>query len=626
MAFPRSGLVTLAVVSCLTVPSMRAAEETWAVRRQRLGTEDPYRILVDKVLSLSTGWKMQPAHVAEIKEAGFNVIVPRIGADDDERVRRVARMAAEHGLFYMPWIRGTRASSGPVSQRATGPKGRCGNLASPNSEALWSYWRDRVLFYARLSREQPSVMGVFLDFENYDKVQIGGGMCYTLSYDEEILLLFAADKGLKLPDPLPEDRGAWVKELGKTDDFREYQIGSWRDRCRVLRREVDAINPQFQFVVYPAGHSPFIKEAVWREWHTAAAPLVMAEVETYWRTEVALDGALKSSLAIMQKRRAALDQVDSTIRYMAGLDPVVSGASPEFEGKSAVMGTEASNGYWVFYEGPVYGQQDHTDYFAWFKRANDCIERKDYSLWQEPAETPNQLLEEIAESAREIAGEQLVPLTVESVPAEALKQVFTHRPKARYQVLLRKGERLTGELTGLRHAHITSGSAAVVVTPSGETLGQVMVDAGMSVPIDLEAPEDGVYGIAITSGRGKGRLRLENRYVCIVGPGVSLVGDQPPAFVAPRPGTQAVDFSVSSPVPGEHVQVTVRSPAGDVVLDRNTLQECPLKVNCETGGKREGWRLDLKKAVEDITVEFGATCEPRMATHPGRLLVSPAAE
>lgn len=623
MMLPRFRLVFLVVACGLPLPSMGADEESWEFRRQRLGAEEPYRILVDKVLMKSAGWKMQPAHVAEIRDAGFNVVVPRIGADDDDRVRRVARMTAEHGLFYMPWIRGTRASSGPVSQRATDWRGRCGGLASPNSDALWSYWRDRILFYARLSREQPSLLGVFLDFENYDEVKVGGGMCYTLSYDEEILRRFAVSRGLTLPDPIPEDRAAWLEEAGKTDDFREFQIGSWRDRCRELRAEVDAVNPRFQFVVYPAAHSPFIKEAVWREWHTAQAPLAMAEVETYWRTEVKLEGALRSNLAIMRKRRSELDKVDPTIRYMAGLDPVVSGASPEFEGKSAVMGTEVSNGYWVFYEGPTYGEEDHRDYFAWFKRANDCIARKDYALWRQPAETPNQLLDEIARSAREVAGKLLVPLSSEPVPPDASRRTFMHRPKARYQVLLRKGERLTGELTGLQHAHITSGSAAVVVTPSGETLGHVMADIGESTAIDLEAPEDGVYGIAVTSGRGKGRLRLDNQYVCIVGPRLSLVGNQPPAFVVPCPGADAVSFSVSTSVPGEHVQVTVRSATGDVVFDRNTLEECPLKVSCQAGGRREAWQLDLAKAVEDIAIELGADCEPRMATHPGRLLVSP---
>jgi len=617
----RAGAVAVAALGLGSALARPTAAE-WAARRQKLGTEDAYRILVDKVLMKSTGWIMQPAHVAEIRAAGFNVVVPRIGADDNARVRRAAGMAAGEGLFYMPWIRGTRVAKNGPEQRATATNGQYNQLASPNSAELWDYWHDRILFYAELSRENPAVMGVFLDFENYDKVKIGGGMCYTLSYDAPILRRFAAAQGLQLPEPLPKERGAWLRDQGMTDAFRDYQVNSWRDRCRELRREVDAVNPLFQFVVYPAGHSLFIREAVWREWHTERAPLIMAEVDTYWRTEAKLEQALAKNLGILRKRRAELDKVDHSIRYMAGLDPVVTGANPEFEGKSAVMAAESTHGYWVFYEGPAYTKEDHGEYFAWFKRANDGIVDRHYSLWRQPRETPNPLLQDVAKSARKLAGQDLVPFSTDPLPAGELKRIFTHRPRAQYQVLLAKGERLKGELTALQHAHITSGSLAVVVTPSGTVLGNVTADIGAPAAIDMVAPEAGVYAIAITSGRGKGRLRLENRYVCIAGPRVTLVGDQTSAYLAPKPGAAALDLSVTTYVPGEHVQVTLRAPDGTVAVDGNTRSECPLEVHCAAKG-RDAWRLDLTKAIEDIYVDFGDTCEPRLATHPGRLLVTP---
>ena len=623
IAKPLRTEIALAVVALALSCALSAQpDSSWAARRSALGTSDPYRILVDKVLMKSTGWVMQPAHVTEIRAAGFNAVVPRIGADDDARVRRAAQMAADEGLFYMPWIRGTCVTKGAPEQRATASNGLYGNLASPNSDRLWQYWRDRVLFYARLSKKIPSVMGVFLDFENYDKVKIGGGMCYTLSYDAPILRQFAAAKGLRLPDPLPKDRSAWLKKQDLSAAFREFQIDSWRGRCRALRQEIDAINPLFQFVVYPAGHSLFIREAVWREWHTPKAPLIMAEVDTYWRHEARLDRALMKSGDILRKRRVELDKIDPKIRYMAGLDPVVTGANAEFEGKSAVLGAELTHGYWVFYEGPTYGEDEHRDCFTWFKRANDAILERDFSLWRQPPETPNPMIEDMAKVARKLAGQDLVPFTSDPLPAGELDRVFTHRPRAQYQVLLRTGERLQGRLVALRHAHITSGSIAVVVTPSGRPLGNAIAEIGAPASIDMEAPEDGVYAIAISSGRGKGRLHLRNRYVCIAGPRVMLVGDQPSAFLAPKAGAASPDFAVTTHVPGEHVQVTLRAPDGEVTLDRNTRDECPLKARAPVAASIGAWRLDLTKAVEDIYLDFGATCEPRLATHPGRLLVA----
>jgi hypothetical protein len=218
-----------------------AAEGSWDERRQKLGTPaKPYRILVDKVLMFANKWVMEPEHVAEIKATGFNVVVPRIGGDDNARVERVARMAMDQEMFYMPWIRGTHVERADPKLRVTSATGRYGALASPNADALWDYWRDRILFYARLSRDVPSVLGVFLDFENYDTARIGGGM-------------------------------------------HDFQVNLWRTRARELRKAVDELNPRFQFIVYPASQSLFIREVAWREWHTEQAPLVMAEVETYWR-------------------------------------------------------------------------------------------------------------------------------------------------------------------------------------------------------------------------------------------------------------------------------------------------------------------------------------------------------
>ncbi|MGI6354835.1 MAG: hypothetical protein GX937_14785 [Lentisphaerae bacterium] len=595
--------------------------EGWQQLRQSLGSkQNPYRILVDKVLMASNGWVMTPEHVAEIKATGFNAVVPRIGADDNTRVERVARMAAEQGMFYMPWIRGTREEKGDPSLRATDARGRYGNLASPNADALWNYWEDRILFYAKLATEVPSVLGVFLDFENYDTVKIGGGMCYVLSYDEPILRRFCESVGLTLPNPLPEDRAKWLEQQKQTEAFYDFQVNGWRSRARALRQAVDAIAPHFQFVVYPASQSLFIKEVVWKEWHTPQAPLVMAEVETYWRREYDLGKSLTRLQKVMQETRASLDSVDPTIRYMAGLDPVVRGANPEFEGKSAVLGAEFGHGYWVFYEGPKYAE-DHRDYFAWYRRANDLILKQDYSLWRQPAETPNPLDEAMAKDARKVAGVQLKPaFPDDAMPEASQKHSFLHRHKAEYQVWLRKGERLQGQLQALKHVHITNDSIASIVAPSGKLLATVTAEIGAPATIDMVAPEDGVYGIAITSGNGKGRLILANRYVCIAGSKMRLVEDQVPAYIIPKEGADFFALTIRSDAPGEHLQVKLSDPDGKVVFDGNTRETGIVKLRGDIGGRRGAWKLELTKAIEDIYVEFGEFCEPRLATHPARLL------
>ena len=323
--------------------------EGWQQLRQSTGSkQNPYRILVDKVLMASNGWVMTPEHVAEIKATGFNAVVPRIGADDNTRVERVARMAAEQGMFYMPWIRGTREEKGDPSLRATDARGRYGNLASPNADALWNYWEDRILFYAKLATEVPSSSVFSLILKIATRLRLAAVCAMSVLRRADFAAILKS-VGLTLPNPRRKTAPSGWSSRSR---LRPSMIsGQWlRSRARALRQAVDAIAPHFQFVVYPASQSLFIKEVVWKEWHTPQAPLVMAEVETYWRREYDLGKSLTRLQKVMQETRASLDSVDPTIRYMAGLDPVVRGANPEFEGKSAVLGAEFGHGYWVFYE------------------------------------------------------------------------------------------------------------------------------------------------------------------------------------------------------------------------------------------------------------------------------------
>ena len=78
---------------------------------RHLGRTDKFRVLVDKVLMQqgpdSKNWRMQDEFIREIRDAGFNVVVPRYGGEDLARVRDVAQRAKKQGMCYMPWLRGT---------------------------------------------------------------------------------------------------------------------------------------------------------------------------------------------------------------------------------------------------------------------------------------------------------------------------------------------------------------------------------------------------------------------------------------------------------------------------------------------------------------------------------------
>jgi len=350
------------------------------------------RILVDKVLMADNQWVMTDAHVKEVKAAGFNVVSPRIGGTDPSRVRKVAAMAQENGLFYVAWMRGSLDTK--TGLKHVYPDGHDCDVFSPNSDDLWDWLERTLLEHARISVEIPAMAGSFLDFENYARG--GSGNHYDLSYDARVLADFAKARGLALPEMAPGERARWIADQGLEAPFRAFQVEGWRHRARHLRQALDAINPGFLLLVYPAPGTLLITEALYPEWGTAQAPLVLCDAVTYGRPNQFLPEA--EALAANRKALEETMQVPQKAgiphAYLGGIDPVCEGADPEFCGKNASMIAAVSQGYWVFYEGPTY-RKEHPEYFRWFKQANDDIVSGALRLWQQPRSQPENLGETV---------------------------------------------------------------------------------------------------------------------------------------------------------------------------------------------------------------------------------------
>lgn len=345
----------------------------------------PWRVLVDKVLMKDNGWVMTEDHLREIREAGFNVVSPRTGGEDMALVRQVATWAGQHDLYYLAWMRGSKTTKNGLQY--VYPDGHACDIYSPNAEELWRWLTDTILAQAQVSVEVPAMVGAFLDFENYGQGKAGN--CYGLSYDEKIIREFALHIEVAIPQLPPDQRRTWLEEHGLEKAFAKYQIASWRQQARELRRRVDEINPNFLLVVYPAPGTLFITEALYPEWGTKRAPLVLADACTYGRPSEFMGQA--DSLLVNQERlrqgvtyarRRGIPEV-----YLGGIDPVCAGADPEFCGKNAAMIATVSDGYWVFYEGPEY-RQDHPEYFRWFRQANEQIANGLVTLHLEPRSSP----------------------------------------------------------------------------------------------------------------------------------------------------------------------------------------------------------------------------------------------
>lgn len=364
-----------------------------APSRSELGRKVKLRILVDKVMQPEADWHTEAWMVAEAATAGFNVWSPRLGNDDLKEVEQVTAWCREQGIFHIPWMRGTLvAPQGPAAdgKRVVWASGSEQPLWSPNSDELWDWMSERIIAYAHMAAADSTMIGVFLDYENYAP-GVHGGHLYDLSYDDLILNAFATDRGFDLPALARADRKTWLEAQSLHDDFEQFQVDHWRWRCRKLRQAVDAIAPSFQFCIYPAPGTYFMTVATYPEWATEQAPLILADASIYGRpgTWAGHAEALQVNFDKLKQRQTwALAQPGGPFMYAGGLDPAVKGADPEFTGRNAVLSSEVSDGYWVFYEGPTY-EGTHRDYFDWFTRANDAINAGEFGFWREPRQTPD---------------------------------------------------------------------------------------------------------------------------------------------------------------------------------------------------------------------------------------------
>jgi hypothetical protein len=383
-----STLAALAVAATLVSASGAAAP---AFAEHPFLREKP-RILVDKVLMADNQWVMTAEHVQEIKAAGFNVVSPRLGGTDPARVRQVAAMARDNGMFYVAWMRGSLDTTKGL--KYVYPDGHDCDVYSPNSDELWDWLEKTILEHARISLEIPAMTGSFLDFENYARG--GSGNHYDLSYDERILAEFATSAGLTLPALAPGARATWLRDQGLEKRFAEFQIAAWRQRARHLRQAVDAVNPRFLLLVYPAPGTRLITAALYPEWGTAQAPLVLCDASTYGRpTQFTSEPeALAANRKALTEAMRVPQEAGIPHVTLGGIDPVCEGADPEFCAKNASMIAAAAGGYWVFYEGPSY-RKDHPEYFRWFKQANDDIASGALTLWQQPRSQPENLGETV---------------------------------------------------------------------------------------------------------------------------------------------------------------------------------------------------------------------------------------
>ncbi len=568
-----------------------------APSRETLGRQVKLRILVDKVMQPEEGWTTQEWMVKETAGAGFNVLSPRRGYENLDEVRQVAEWCRKYGIYYMPWMRGSlSAPDGPQAdgKRLVRASGKEQALYSPNADEFWEWTQRYILEYARISARNRNLMGVFLDYENYAPGKAGD--CYDLSYDEIILGKFAKARSIALPRLEPARRKVWLDELGLHEEFRTFQINHWRERCRALRRAVDAIDPTFQLCIYPAPGTPFVVEACYPEWSSKRAPIILADPWVYGRPSRFMPQreALEENRRKLLRGREVPEKAGIPFIYVGGVDPVVTGADPEFSGKNAVMLSDTAHGYWVFYEGPTYTKQDHRDYWKWFTWANNAIAAANLKAWHEPRQTPGD--------------SPLAALRSEAGQLRAVEPA-THGVKVEIPAVRLRGEnRMVLSCKAGTPVEVVLGNHPVSETLSllvwelySPTLAKI---AGGTIParqagaVRFTPKSDGIYILGTSAGRCAYSVTSANIPIGLfTGDGVSLIHEARRLYFHVPAGVR--EFTVvGRGGGGETVRVNVFDPRGNrAATGQTTLQQSRIEVTVPVGadgGKR--WSVEVTRA------------------------------
>ncbi len=612
------------VIALLGVVVCSPAQE--AVPREDLGNTVKLKVFVDKVIGAGgeggLGWGEQA--VRETSEAGFNVFSPRIGGDDMDRVRQMTQWCADWGMYHVPWMRGTLAApEGPEAdgKRVVWRNGGEQPLWSVNSDEFWEWTTDLILQYAQISAEIPHLMGVFLDYENYASGTRGGWMLYDLMYDDVILARFAEARDIELPELALDARAEWLEDQGLHEAFEEFQIASWRERCRELREAVDRINPQFQFLMYPSVGSRFMREAAYLEWSTDEAPIIIATPHTYGRPGEFLPhaAALEANRETVLREIEIPRELGIPFFYLGGIDPVVRGADPEFSGKNALMMSEISHGYWIFYEGPVYTEPSHAAYMEWFAWANRAMDEGRFDAWREPRETPEEWLAQLLGPLNADGAELVLP------PVTGERFEFPRLRMRRDNVMLLAVE--AGRPVEIAMRHISLGSQPLplrweVRNEDLESVASGQVGVGAEGEIAFTPEGDGLHIVTLSAGWSAYALESANVPVGLSGvQGLRLIflndedrTAQVPLYFDVPQGLDEFTLDIAGEG-SETVRVDVFSPAGEMVATGETTTDgtridLPVAVGEHGAGT---WSLVIREAEEGYLEDNRIRLDPRIS-------------
>jgi hypothetical protein len=585
------------------------------------GSKEKVSIFINIVMSVANAYKHEAWMVDVAKNAGFNTyIAPRI--QSTLTIEDIADWCDARDMKTFQWQRGTSAVSltdstydGKRYFPGTGEEA----ILSPNSDELWTYLTGIASTCATSSLTHPVIKGLFFDFENYNYPDNAGyHQAYLLSYDDVIIGKYETARNITV-SATPPLRKQWLIDNNYHDDFETFQLDHWRERVSQLREDIDAINPQFQFYVYPFGNfdtnnrPPFLygENAPISKLSTAQSPIALAHYQSYFAPYSIIHDA---DLQMPYIRNMINDSISYAEEFgtpymmSAGFDPICLDFY-EFLARAPIAGAELGEGYWVFYEGLDYPSEEHTDCMDWFTWSNAKIAAEDY--------TAADALYTTTPSWESFWDQKIIPYL--SCPFSSQNNTYSGynmRATALMALSCESGTPVTIKLNFSQMKSYTDPLAWELRTLDDTTIldSGTLVVGQSNQTISFTPQFTGTFVLGVGSGLNVFNIAEANvPFAFYAGKKLSFCGNTNPLYINVPAGV--TNFSVTAESKyTRQVKVSVYSPGGQLVAEDETTSANPIKViDVSVGSYGSGaWKIVTGPAAVGYYEDFMLTISPEI--------------
>ncbi|QQE10223.1 hypothetical protein JD969_11975 [Planctomycetota bacterium] len=487
-----------------------------------------YLVIFDKVLRPIKSSFIKEDVIKKTAEAKFNVYGLRIhhsiiGRTRNNLIKQTADYCQKYNISCMPIERGSfkvTVNEKNDGKCVTWKDGTTSPVLSPNLPEFWDKLESAIKPIAEASKTHSSIIGAFVDFENYYTDRRRLGDYYSVSYDPYSVNAFLVH--IKQPQQKLNYNQTypWIVENKLQQQFVDWQKKLWISKSKELRNNIDKINPNFRFFVYP-GETTFFVDAIYSNWGTEKAPIILAHAgSTYRKTPF----TPWHDTVNYCKKRIKFAKEKASKQHLKGqmLSAIYSSnknLSEEGLGRIAQVIANQTDGYWFFYQDVEGSPYVHDKIMNAFTQANQAILSRNQPSVHTPLQQPDRWIIDIFTKYKKINAGNVPLKYIDNKPRD-----YSDINLIRANMLAVKAKKkdLIRLTINIDQSDETSSRADYQIIQN--RTHKVIQTNSVNVPthkIEFIAPEDGLYWIGLNTYFKRYRVMQANAPLALLAKGMS---------------------------------------------------------------------------------------------------------